>query len=38
MDFVPIKVECYSGSKADEYPKCFYWGNRKYEIKEILDR
>jgi len=38
LNLIPIKVECYSGYKADEYPKCFYWNNNKYEIKEILDR
>ena len=36
-DPVPIKVECYSGYKADEYPKCFYWKNKKFDIKEISD-
>lgn len=35
---IPIEVECYSGYKADEYPKCFYWNKKKYEIKEIKDR
>jgi hypothetical protein len=35
---IPIEVECYSGYKADEYPKCFYMAGNKYEIKEILDR
>jgi hypothetical protein len=33
-----IEVECHSGYKANEYPKCFYWYEKKYEIKEILDR
>jgi hypothetical protein len=35
---IPIKVECHSGYKADEYPKCFHWNNDRYEIVEILDR
>jgi len=30
--------ECYSGYKADEYPKCFYWNNKKFEIQQITDR
>ncbi|MBN1417121.1 MAG: hypothetical protein JW973_18640 [Bacteroidales bacterium] len=34
----PIRVECHSGYKADEYPKCFYLNENKYEIKEIADR
>lgn len=38
MKLIPIKVECYSGHKADEYPVCFYWMNIKFEIKEIADR
>jgi hypothetical protein len=35
---IPIKVECHSGYKADEYPKCFYRNNDKFEIQEITDR
>jgi hypothetical protein len=38
MKLIPIKVECHSGYKADEYPICFYWENTKFEIKEISDR
>jgi hypothetical protein len=37
-EFIPINVESYSGYRADEYPKCFYRDNERYEIKEILDR
>jgi hypothetical protein len=37
-DSILIEVECYSGYKADEYPKCFYMAGDKYEIKEITDR
>ncbi len=35
---IPIKVECHSGYKADEYPKSFYLDNCKHEIEEITDR
>jgi hypothetical protein len=35
---IPIKVECHSGYKADEYPKCFYRNSDKFEIQEITDR
>lgn len=35
---VNIQVECYSGFKADEYPKYFYWDNNRFEILEITDR
>jgi len=38
MNLVPIKVECYSGYKADEFPICFYLENTKFEITEISDR
>ena len=38
MNLIPIKVECHSGYKMDEYPKCFYWNNNRFETKEILDR
>ena len=38
MNPIPIKVECHSGYKADEYPVCFYWDNIKFEIKEVSDR
>jgi hypothetical protein len=38
MKLIPVKVECHSGYKADEYPICFYWLDLKYEIIEIADR
>ena len=38
MDFIPIEVECHSGYRADEYPKCFYWDNERFDILEIVDR
>jgi hypothetical protein len=37
-DLIEIRVECYSGYKADEYPVRFYWDDMKFEIKEILDQ
>ncbi len=33
-----IKVECYSGYKADERPISFTIHDRKFEVKEVLDR
>ena len=33
-----IQVECYSGFRADEYPKYFSWDNNRFEIYEIADR
>lgn len=38
MELTPVKVESYSGYKADEFPKCFYLNDAKYEIEEITDR
>jgi len=38
MNLIPIKVESYSGYKADEYPKCFCLDDRQYGIIEITDR
>lgn len=33
-----VRVESYSGYKADERPLCFYLRDRKYQVDEILDR
>ena len=33
-----VRVECYSGYKANEKPVTFYLGERKLEVKELLDR
>ncbi|MGD0340922.1 MAG: hypothetical protein ABSA76_04335 [Bacteroidales bacterium] len=38
IELIPIEVECHSGYKADEYPKCFCWNNKKFEIQQITDR
>jgi hypothetical protein len=38
MKLINIKVEYYSGFKADEYPKYFYWENNRFEIYAIADR
>jgi hypothetical protein len=38
MNLIPIKVECHSGDKADEYPISFYLDEINIEIKEISDR
>ena len=35
---IEVKVECYSGYKADEYPICFYRYDQRFEIHEIIDR
>lgn len=38
IKLIPILVECHSGYKADEYPRCFYLDNNRFDIKEITDR
>jgi hypothetical protein len=38
INLISIHVECHSGYKADEYPKCFYFGDAKFEIEEVTDR
>ncbi|MBN1819390.1 MAG: cytoplasmic protein [Prolixibacteraceae bacterium] len=37
-DLIPVKVECHSGYKADEFPKYFYFDNIRFKITEISDR
>ena len=38
MTFVPTKVQCHSGYKADEYPESFMVDNNRFMISEIIDR
>ena len=38
MEQIPVKVECYSGYKADESPRSFFWNDIEFEIVEIIDR
>ena len=33
-----LRVECYSGRKADERPVRFRLGERDYLVEELLDR
>jgi hypothetical protein len=35
---IPVRVECYSGYIADEYPVCFELGGTRYDISEVTDR
>jgi hypothetical protein len=32
-----IRVECYSGAKADERPIKFYIKEKPYQVKELID-
>ena len=38
LKLIPVRVECHSGYKADEYPKCFCRNNERFEIVAITDR
>jgi hypothetical protein len=33
-----VRVECYSGHKADERPVRFQLGDSSYEVMEVLDQ
>lgn len=33
-----LRVECYSGRKADERPVRFYLGERIYVVEEVIDQ
>jgi len=33
-----IKVECYAGYRAEEAPRRFCLGDRRIEVKDIIDR
>jgi len=33
-----LRVESYSGFKANERPLCFYLGDKPYRVNELLDR
>lgn len=35
---IQVRVECYSGYKADECPRCFHLENMRFEIEAITDR
>lgn len=33
-----VRVECYSGYKADERPVRFHLGAQEYSVEEVLDQ
>jgi hypothetical protein len=35
---IPVRVEAYSGYKADERPVAFHLGGRRIAVRKILDR
>jgi hypothetical protein len=38
MQLIPIQVECYAGTRADETPRRFIWEGRDIEVRDVLDR
>lgn len=36
--FMKLRVECYAGYKGEETPRAFYLGDRRVEVKEVLDQ
>lgn len=38
MKLIPIQVECYAGTKADETPRRFFREEQPVEVEEVLDR
>jgi hypothetical protein len=36
--WIPVRVECYSGVRAEEAPRALFWADRRLEVEEILDR
>lgn len=37
-EHLQIKVECYAGHQSEELPRCFYLGQHKICVEEIIDR
>ena len=38
MKLMKLRVECYSGRKADERPVRFWLEGRKYQVEAVLDQ
>jgi hypothetical protein len=37
-DQMSIQVECYAGYRGEETPQCFYLGERRVEVADVIDR
>lgn len=33
-----LRVECYSGYRGEEIPRCFFLGERGIQVAEVIDR
>ncbi len=38
MKIIPIRVECYSGYRAEELPRVLCLGDERLEVEEVVDR
>jgi len=35
---MPMRVECYAGYRAEQEPRAFWCGERRFEVRAIVDR
>ncbi len=35
---IPIRVECYAGSRADEEPRAVHLEDGRHEVNDLVDR
>ena len=33
-----IRVECYAGYRGEQEPRAFWLGERRFEVREVVDR
>jgi hypothetical protein len=38
VPYEKVKVECYSGHRVNERPVAFIFGDRRWEIVDVIDR
>ncbi len=38
MQMIPIRVECYSGYRADEQPRAVHLAGERLEVDDVVDR
>jgi hypothetical protein len=37
-DVLRVRVECYAGYRGEETPRAFWFGERRVDVAEVLDR
>jgi hypothetical protein len=35
---MPLRVECYAGHRGEQEPTAFWLGERRLEVRELVDR